>query len=505
MKVSPLSGSWSLSLLAVAIAAPQYGGYYGQLNPHPGKPRVTFRPDGTFKLTVFSDLHFGENPWDSWGPEQDRNSTRLMKTVLADEKPDYVVLNGDLVTGENTFRENSTTLIDEIVAPLNHAKIPFSSTHGNHDNQANITHAEEIQREQKVAPLSYTRAAPNGVGGVDAVPALILWFFDSRGGYSAGPNSTSLPDWVDASVANWIESETRVMNAAWGPAEKRGALVFVHIPPHIATGLQINLKSKQNPGLNGTWEPDSLKVQGSVQATTKAANSGKDDAFWKSVTQNIKNLHAVISGHVSPTCAKFEAPSAVLELGSLHNRVISHIDRLVANPELLVEPNASWKEATLDGNMWERLGYARTAWLRFMLEFADDAPLAKATPEQIERAWMESTNDLPETRQFLRKITGTQDASGKNRQEKIQLAKYRQEVAEKKMEKSRVRKAKVDAAADALAKVKPLLTITELEDACSLPRGSAGYVTVADLDLQLNWHVKYGAVTAQTSKKSAQP
>lgn len=60
------------------------------LDPYPIKPRVTFASDGTFKITVFSDLHFGENPWDDWGPEQDVNSTRLMRTVLSDEKPDYV-------------------------------------------------------------------------------------------------------------------------------------------------------------------------------------------------------------------------------------------------------------------------------------------------------------------------------------------------------------------------------------------------------------------------------
>jgi len=60
------------------------------LNPYPHKPRLTFKRDGTFKLTVFSDLHFGENPECVWGPEQDKNSTILMKTVLASEKPDYV-------------------------------------------------------------------------------------------------------------------------------------------------------------------------------------------------------------------------------------------------------------------------------------------------------------------------------------------------------------------------------------------------------------------------------
>jgi len=60
------------------------------LNPYPTKPRLTFNPSGTFKMTIFSDLHYGENPWDAWGPQQDVNSAKLMRTVLANEQPDYV-------------------------------------------------------------------------------------------------------------------------------------------------------------------------------------------------------------------------------------------------------------------------------------------------------------------------------------------------------------------------------------------------------------------------------
>ena len=60
------------------------------LNPYVNKPKLTFRKDGTFKITVFSDLHFGENAWDAWGPQQDVNSLQLMRTVLADESPDFV-------------------------------------------------------------------------------------------------------------------------------------------------------------------------------------------------------------------------------------------------------------------------------------------------------------------------------------------------------------------------------------------------------------------------------
>jgi hypothetical protein len=66
-----------------------------------------------------------------------------------------------------------------------------------------------------------------------SAPALILWFFDSRGGYSPGENSKALPDWVDESVAQWIKDETYHMNTCWGDADLVGrqAMVFVHIPP----------------------------------------------------------------------------------------------------------------------------------------------------------------------------------------------------------------------------------------------------------------------------------
>ena len=53
------------------------------------------------------------------------------------------------------------------------------------------------------------------------------------GGFSPNPNSEPLPDWVDESVAGWIESESREMEEAWGPAELRGAVAFVHIPPYV--------------------------------------------------------------------------------------------------------------------------------------------------------------------------------------------------------------------------------------------------------------------------------
>lgn len=36
---------------------------------------------------------------------------------------------------------------------------------------------------------------------------------------------------------------------------------------------------------------------GSTQSTTDESDIGQDDAFWNALNANVKNLHAVISGH----------------------------------------------------------------------------------------------------------------------------------------------------------------------------------------------------------------
>ncbi|KZV84961.1 Metallo-dependent phosphatase [Exidia glandulosa HHB12029] len=286
-----------LSGTSFALPAVQIPLLNDALDPYASpRPRVTFSTDGSFKLLVFSDLHFGER---DRGDEKDAQSVQLMTRILAEEQPDYVVINGDLLTGDDTFASNVTAVLDQIFAPLNAARVPFSSTHGNHDNHLNITHAQEIEYEQAAAPLSYTRASP-GVGGQggegcywvpvyknadDEAPALVLWFFDSRGGISS--SGEALADWVDESVAEWIARETEQMNDAWGPSEQRAALAFTHIPPHFALDLQANLNSTLEPGLN----EDHMGPHGSTQSTPG------NDAFISSLAHNVKNLHALVSGH----------------------------------------------------------------------------------------------------------------------------------------------------------------------------------------------------------------
>lgn len=93
-------------------------------------PALQFTKNGTFQITVFEDLHFGEAEDTDWGPLQDVDTLKVMQTVLNNESPQLVVLNGDLITGENTLRDNSTDYVDNIVAPLVEVGLPWASTYG---------------------------------------------------------------------------------------------------------------------------------------------------------------------------------------------------------------------------------------------------------------------------------------------------------------------------------------------------------------------------------------
>ncbi|KAJ7025799.1 hypothetical protein C8F04DRAFT_1268785 [Mycena alexandri] len=218
-----------------------------------GKNKLTFDAKGNFKVVSFSDMHMGERPgdgsWAAWGPANASNfdaATQVVHgTVLDNEKPNYVVFNGDMMTGENVFKDNATHYLDLVYAPT-------------HDNANNINHQEEIEYEQThYAELSYTRSdvgpKPYGSGNyckrvpvyaksTDWVPAAILWFFDSRSFVSGTGNGPGpIPPaanyyWVDPNtVPNYIKLQRLLMAVVWWKVPP--ALVFVHIPVQKAQDL----------------------------------------------------------------------------------------------------------------------------------------------------------------------------------------------------------------------------------------------------------------------------
>lgn len=53
---------------------------------------LRFNEKGKFKIVQFTDLHFGEDEQD------DNDNLRLMGDILDQEKPDFVVVTGDVIS-----------------------------------------------------------------------------------------------------------------------------------------------------------------------------------------------------------------------------------------------------------------------------------------------------------------------------------------------------------------------------------------------------------------------
>ena len=253
-----------------------------------------------FKIAVFSDLHFGEEEA-TWGPEQDRRTLALMREVLAAEAPDLVVLNGDLVTGENTVRENATAYVDMLVAPMVEAGVPWASTYGNHDSQFNLSREGIFDAEAKYE-LCRTWRADEALPGVTNYylplvsevegPRAVLWFFDSRGGKvyqggSGGGEEEEIPGWVPPTTASWFlntQSHLARLHPRLLPS-----LAFVHIPTRDYLPMQSLVEPHLLPGQN---YDDPAAAQSDADSAPSHPASSFADALLAA-----EGLHSVHAGH----------------------------------------------------------------------------------------------------------------------------------------------------------------------------------------------------------------
>ncbi|KAL2104980.1 hypothetical protein VUR80DRAFT_9206 [Thermomyces stellatus] len=262
---------------------------------HPDRPLLLHdRP--TFKIAIFSDLHFGEEEA-SWGPEQDAKSLELMRAVLAAEAPDLVVLNGDLITGENTFRENATAYVDVLVRPMVEAGVRWASTYGNHDSQFNLSREAVFDAESRY-DLSQTRRADPELPGVTNYyleiahasapdrPSAILWFFDSRGGSPYQGGVEDIPGWVAPQTASWF------LNAHGMLTRKHSrvlpSLAFVHIPTSDYRSMQPFVTPALFPGQNND-DP--------AQTQSNDPYPGHPAASFADALLAAEGLHSVHAGH----------------------------------------------------------------------------------------------------------------------------------------------------------------------------------------------------------------
>ncbi|KAJ4165649.1 hypothetical protein LMH87_007273 [Akanthomyces muscarius] len=300
------------ALFALAMAAAAQGAVdNSKLSP------LRFREDGTFHISVFSDLHMGMYANSARGPKQDAKSVSVLASVLDIEKPDFAVINGDLINGDSTRADNSTRYVDQIVKPLVDRNLTWGSTYGNHDHQPNLSGELLLAREQTFPGARTQNMVPGGGAAAGSTnyfvpvysatcrnvkccaPKLLLWFFDSRGGYYYQQRdrlgrAVPHPNWVDESVVAWFEATNARLRARFGRAIP--SLGFVHIPAYASVELQTRgVDPNRQPGIND--EKASPQAQGWCESGTHDCAYGKQDtAFMKAIAKT-EGMMGLFSGH----------------------------------------------------------------------------------------------------------------------------------------------------------------------------------------------------------------
>eukprot|EP01132_Coremiostelium_polycephalum_P010770 gene10770-13187_t len=184
------------------------------------------------------NVHYGEGENTDWGPEQDKNSTRVMKTILEIENPDLVIFTGDIITGNNILNNASIYWMEALKVVMGMG-IPWAVAFGNHDDLASGaggTRSDLMAFDINLG--SFSQFGPNNIPGIsnyhleiydmflDEVQA-VIWIFDS-GDISCVNNTASYCNtYITEEQVDWYLSEASFLYELTGPV---WASAFFHIP-----------------------------------------------------------------------------------------------------------------------------------------------------------------------------------------------------------------------------------------------------------------------------------
>ncbi|KAJ5143928.1 uncharacterized protein N7515_002715 [Penicillium bovifimosum] len=281
----------------------------------PSDQTLRFKEDGTFQITVFEDLHFAEDA------EKDKKTQGVMSYILDKENPDFVVINGDLVSGEWTHKADSSRFIHEVVSPLVDGGYRWGSTYGNHDSEINLNPKEDMFKAEHEYSNSLTQSRVSGdragitnyylpvyphseTNTESSAPALLLWFFDSKGGHYYKPEgeggpSVKRPSWIDKSVVDWFTKTNAKLSKKHG--KPIPSLAFYHIPAHAM------LEYQQVKGIDPHLTPGVDGERVNPQGTGDWSYEGQDLDFMHALLRT-EGLIAGFSGHdhLNDWCFKWD-------------------------------------------------------------------------------------------------------------------------------------------------------------------------------------------------------
>ena len=234
-----LATAGALGALGAAVAAAT--GATAAPGAKAPKPTLAFRPDGRFTVVQFNDTQDDERT--------DRRTIELMERTLDAEKPDFVVINGDVINGGCDTELDVKQALNQVVKPMESRKIPWAVTFGNHDEDSaaktGMTEARMLQFLQSYE-YNVNGDTTDGVTGTSNSlllvqsskskdPAFGLWLIDT-GRYAPdainGQDFEGYPDWdwVRMDQVAWYRNLSIATEQKYG--RKIPSLMWGHIALH---------------------------------------------------------------------------------------------------------------------------------------------------------------------------------------------------------------------------------------------------------------------------------
>lgn len=187
--------------------------------------KLVFNTNGLFKIAQFTDLH-----WSHTSPDCAKTIATI-QYVLEAEKPDLVILTGDVVT-DAPAKEAWLT----IAKLFEEAKIPFAVTLGNHDAEAGISRREIFKLLENL-PYFIGEEGPEDIQGAGnyVLPiigsrsevAALIYCFDSND-YPAQTKYGHY-DWIHFNQIEWYRKQSQ-QYTSMNNNVPLPALAFFHIP-----------------------------------------------------------------------------------------------------------------------------------------------------------------------------------------------------------------------------------------------------------------------------------
>ncbi|WP_060681027.1 metallophosphoesterase family protein [Virgibacillus halodenitrificans] len=201
--------------------------------------KLQFNSNGKFKIVQFNDTQDDE--------DIDPRTVALMEKTLDEEKPDFVVINGDMIQGDVKNKKQVKKAIDNIAQPMEERGVKWAITFGNHDEDHTFkTGIDEEKMLDIYMSYEHNMNQPGPKGGTgtgnnsieirnskNAKAAFNIWLFDS-GRYApdevAGQDFKGYQtyDWLKTDQVEWYYETSKKLEKKNGYPVP--SLAFMHIP-----------------------------------------------------------------------------------------------------------------------------------------------------------------------------------------------------------------------------------------------------------------------------------